>query len=98
MVYKKTGRQPGRPKKNPITTSTPEMAEDYLTEVSHSDTQTVEEPAVLPPKPVFPFTDEEKERIRTCDDLYLVTKNAARLDNGGHDKQIHNMAWLKDVF
>jgi len=95
MAYKKTGRKPGRPRKAPITTSTPEMARDYLTivpePVNENETHSLN-------APVFPFTDEEKERIRTCDDLYLVTKNAARLDNGGHDKQIHNMAWLKDVF
>ena len=102
MAYKKTGRPPGRPRKNPVEkeveVSTPEMTEDFLPKVSHSDTQAKEALAVAASKPAFPFTEEERERIRTCDDVYLVTKNAARLDNGGHDKQIHNMAWLKDVF
>ena len=98
MAYKKTGRKPGRPRRSPVSTSTPEMAKDYLTVVPEPDTEVQVLSRYETPKTIFPFTDEEKERIRTCDDLYLVTKNAARLDNGGHDKQIHNMAWLKDVF
>ena len=109
MAYKKTGRKPGRPRKELVEkesyvfpekepdVSIPEMAEDFLPKVSHSDTQSGKEPVVAAPKPAFPFTEEERERIRVCDDVYLVTKNAARLENGGKDKQVHNMAWLKEV-
>ena len=95
-----SGRKPGRPRKNPVKkeveVSTPEMAEDFLHNVSHSDTPAMVVPVKKEPKAVFPFTAEERERIKSCDEVYLVTKNAVRLENGSRDKQVHDMSWLRE--
>ena len=107
MPQGNTGRKPGRPRKNPVVVANedPSQNDTVLTTEPRYETQSGESVAELPRLSEnstvlmgkLCFTPAEIERIKSCDEVYLVTKNKERLENGGKDKQVHPCAWLKEV-
>ena len=43
------------------------------------------------------FTSAEIERIKSSDEVLLITKNDKRFENGKKDRQEYDVTWLKDV-
>ena len=86
---KSTGRKPGRPRKTPVVM----VPAADLTEASQPDTPALSRNETS----LARFGQDVLERIKGCDEVYLVTKNEARLENGAQDKQVHRAEWLKEL-
>lgn len=74
----------GRPRKAKVSAITPELT-------GAPQAVTAEVVDAPPPRPWHRFDRNTVDRIKECQQVYLVTKNSAQ------DKEVHPAEWLKDV-